>query len=408
MSDIHNILLPEGSIEKQTTTLNLGPTHPATHGVFQNILEMDGERVMSAESTVGYIHRAFEKLAERRPLYQVTPITDRLNYCSSPINNMGWHMTCEKLLGIQTPKRVDYLRIIIMELARISDHLICNSIVGVDTGAFSGFVYLMEYRELVYEIYEEICGSRLTTNIGRIGGFERNFTPVAWEKLERFLKEYPKALKEFEVLFTRNRIFMERTIGCGPISGERALNYGFTGPNLRAAGVDYDVRVHSPYSSYEDFEFTVPVGTTGDTYDRYLVRNEEMWQSLSIIEQAYKKIQNFKGAEAEVYHANVPEYYLPPKQDVYSSMEALIWHFKIIMGEIEMPKGEIYHSVEGANGELGFYLISDGGRTPYRLHFRRPCFIYYQAYPELTKGAMLSDAIVVMSSLNLIAGELDA
>jgi NADH-quinone oxidoreductase subunit D len=295
-----------------------------------------------------------------------------------------------------------------MELARISDHLICNSIVGVDTGAFSGFIYLMEYRELVYEIYEEICGSRLTTNIGRIGGFERNFTPVAWEKLERFLKEYPKALKEFEVLFTRNRIFMERTIGCGPITGERALNYGFTGPNLRAAGVDYDVRVHSPYSSYEDFEFTVPVGTTGDTYDRYLVRNEEMWQSLSLIEQAYKKIQNFKGAESEVYHANVPEYYLPPKQDVYSSMEALIWHFKIIMGEIEMPKGEIYHSVEGANGELGYYLISDGGRTPYRLHFRRPCFIYYQAYPELIKGAMLSDAIVVMSSLNLIAGELDA
>ena len=408
MSDVQNILLPEGSIEKQTTTLNLGPTHPATHGVFQNILEMDGERVMSAESTVGYIHRAFEKLAERRPLYQVTPITDRLNYCSSPINNMGWHMTCEKLLGIQTPKRVDYLRIIIMELARIADHLICNSIVGVDTGAFSGFVYLMEYRELIYEIYEEICGSRLTTNIGRIGGFERNFTPVAWEKLERFLKEYPKALKEFEVLFTRNRIFMERTIGCGPISGERALNYGFTGPNLRAAGVDYDVRVHSPYSSYEDFEFTVPVGTTGDTYDRYLVRNEEMWQSLSLIEQAYKKIQNFKGAEAEVYHANVPEYYLPPKQDVYSSMEALIWHFKIIMGEIEMPKGELYHSVEGANGELGYYLISDGGRTPYRLHFRRPCFIYYQAYPELIKGAMLSDAIVVMSSMNLIAGELDA
>jgi NADH-quinone oxidoreductase subunit D len=408
MSDVQNILLPEGSIEKQTTTLNLGPTHPATHGVFQNILEMDGERVQSAESTVGYIHRAFEKLAERRPLYQITPITDRLNYCSSPINNIGWHTTCEKLLNIETPKRVDYLRVIIMELARIADHLICNSIVGVDTGAFSGFVYLMEYRELIYEIYEEICGSRLTTNIGRIGGFERNFTPVAWEKLEKFLKEYPKALKEFEDLFTRNRIFMERTIGCGPISAERALNYGFTGPNLRAAGVDYDVRVHTPYCSYQDFDFIVPVGTTGDSYDRYLVRNQEMWQSLSIINQAYQKIQNIKGADAEVYHANVPEYYLPPKQEVYTSMEALIWHFKIIMGEIEMPKGEVYHSVEGANGELGFYFISDGGRTPYRLHFRRPCFIYYQAYPELIKGAMLSDAIVVMSSLNLIAGELDA
>jgi NADH-quinone oxidoreductase subunit D len=408
MSDVQNILLPEGSIEKQSTTLNLGPTHPATHGVFQNILEMDGERILSSVSTVGYIHRAFEKLAERRPLYQVTPITDRLNYCSSPINNIGWHLTCEKLLGIKTPKRVDYLRIIIMELARISDHLICNSIVGVDTGAFTGFVYVMEYRELIYEIYEEICGSRLTTNIGRIGGFERNFTPVAWQKLEKFLKEYPRVLKEFENLFTRNRIFMDRTKGCGSISGERALNYGFTGPNLRAAGVDYDVRVHTPYSSYEDFNFTVPVGSTGDTYDRYLVRNEEMWQSLSIIEQAYQKIQDMKGAEAEVYHANVPEYYLPEKKDVYTSMEALIWHFKIIMGEVEMPKGEVYHSVEGANGELGYYFISDGGRTPYRLHFRRPCFIYYQAFEELVKGSMLSDAIVVMSSLNLIAGELDA
>jgi NADH-quinone oxidoreductase subunit D len=408
MSDVQNILLPEGSIEKQTTTLNLGPTHPATHGVFQNILEVDGERVMSAESTVGYIHRAFEKLAERRPLYQVTPLTDRLNYCSSPINNMGWHITCEKLLNVKTPKRVDYLRIIIMELARISDHLICNSIVGVDTGAYTGFLYVMQYRELIYEIYEEICGSRLTTNIGRIGGFERNFTPAAWQKLEKFLKEYPKVLQEFENLFTRNRIFMERTIGCGPISGERALNYGFTGPNLRAAGVDYDVRVHTPYSSYEDFDFTIPVGSTGDCYDRYLVRNQEMWQSLSIIEQAYQKIQDMKGSEAEVYHANVPEYYLPEKKDVYTSMEALIWHFKIIMGEIEMPKGEVYQSVEGGNGELGFYLISDGGRTPYRLHFRRPCFIYYQAYAELIKGAMLSDAIVVMSSLNLIAGEMDA
>jgi NADH-quinone oxidoreductase subunit D len=408
MSDVQNILLPEGSIEKKTTTLNVGPTHPATHGVFQNIMEMDGERVMSSESTVGYIHRAFEKLAERRPLYQITPITDRLNYCSSPINNIGWHLTCEKLLGIQTPKRVDYLRVILMELARISDHLICNSILGVDTGAFTGFVYLMEYRELIYEIYEEICGSRLTTNIGRIGGFERNFTSVAWEKLEKFLKEYPKALKEFENLFTRNRIFIDRTVGCGPISAERALNYGFTGPNLRAAGVDYDVRVHTPYSSYEDFNFIVPVGTTGDTYDRYLVRNVEMWESLSIIEQAYQKIQDFKGVDAEVYHAHVPEYYLPEKQEVYTSMEALIWHFKIIMGEIEMPKGEVYYSVEGANGELGYYFISDGGRTPYRLHFRRPCFIYYQAFEELVKGSMLSDAIVVMSSLNLIAGELDA
>jgi len=403
-----HILLPEGSIEKQTTTLNLGPTHPATHGVFQNIVELDGERIVKATSTVGYIHRAFEKLAERRPLFQITPITDRLNYCSSPLNNMGWHLTCEKLLGVKTPKRVDYLRVIIMELSRISDHLICNSIVGVDSGAYTGFLYVMQYRELIYEIYEEVCGSRLTTNIGRIGGFERNFTNAAFEKLEKFLKEYPGVLKEFENLFTRNRIFMDRTIGCGPIAAERALNYGFTGPNLRAAGVDYDVRVHSPYSSYEDFDFVIPVGKTGDSYDRFLVRNEEMWQSLSIIKQAWEKIQSFKGAEAEVFHADTPAYYLPEKKDVYTKMEALIYHFKIIMGETDIPAGEVYHSIEAANGELGFYLISDGGRTPYRLHFRRPCFIYYQAYPEMIKGGMLSDAIITMSSLNLIAGELDA
>ena len=410
MSDVlqHHIKLPEGSIEKQTTTLNLGPTHPATHGVFQNIIEIDGERIVSAEQTVGYIHRAFEKIAERRPLYQITPLTDRLNYCSSPLNNMGWHLTCEKLLKVETPKRVDYLRVIIMELARVSDHLICNSIVGVDAGAYTGFLYVMQYRELIYEIYEEVCGSRLTTNIGRIGGFERNFTNTAFKKIEKFLEEFPRVWKEFENLFKRNRIFMDRTQNTGAISAERALNYGFTGPNLRATGVDYDVRVAAPYSSYQDFNFYVPVGTTGDNYDRFLVRGEEVWQSLSIIEQAYRKVQEFKGTEAEVYHADCPAYYLPEKKDVYTKMEALIWHFKIIMGETEIPAGELYHSIEAANGELGFYLISDGGRCPYRLHFRRPCFIYYQAYSELTKGGMLSDAIITMSSLNLIAGEMDA
>ena len=403
-----NIHLPEGSIEKQTTTLNLGPTHPATHGVFQNILEMDGERIIKAESTVGYIHRAFEKLAERRPLNQITTLTDRLNYCSSPLNNMGWHLTCEKLLGVKTPKRVDYLRVIIMELSRISDHLICNSIVGVDTGAYTGFLYVMQYRELIYEVYEEVCGSRLTTNMGRIGGFERNFSDVAFQKIEKFLAEFPGVWKEFENLFNRNRIFIERTVGTGAISAERALNYGFTGPNLRATGVDYDVRVHSPYSSYEDFDFIIPVGTTGDNNDRFQVRNEEIWQSLSIIRQAYQKVQAFKGAEADVYHADAPAYYLPAKADVYTKMEALIYHFKIVMGETEIPAGEVYQSVEGGNGELGFYLISDGGRTPYRLHFRRPCFIYYQAYSEIVKDTMLSDAIVTLSSLNLIAGEMDA
>lgn len=390
---------------KETTTLNLGPTHPATHGVFQNVLEVDGERIMSAEPTIGYIHRAFEKLAEHRPFYQITPITDRLNYCSSPINNLGWHMTVEKLLKLQTPKRVDYMRIVVMELARISDHLICNSILGVDTGAFTGFLYVFQQREKIYDIFEEICGARLTTNIGRIGGFERNWNENVFKKLDQFMIEFPKVWKEFEGLFNRNRIFMDRTIGTGPISAERALNYGFTGPNLRAAGVDYDVRVHTPYSSYEEFEFDIPVGQNGDTYDRFMVINGEVWESLKIIEQAIDKI---KKEPADIYHAEASHIYLPKKKEVYTSMEALIYHFKIIMGEVNAPAGEVYHSVEGGNGELGFYLISDGGRTPYRLHFRRPSFIYYQAYPEMIKGGLISDAIVTMSSLNVIAGELDA
>jgi NADH-quinone oxidoreductase subunit D len=304
--------------KKEFTTLNLGPTHPATHGIFQNVLKMDGELIAESEPTIGYIHRAFEKLAERRPYNQITTITDRLNYCSSPINNLGWHMTVEKLLGAQIPKRVDYMRVILMELARIADHIVCNAVIGVDTGALTGFVFLFQQREHIYEIYEEMCGARLTTNIGRIGGFEREWSPKVWEKIDNFLTGFPKVLTEFENLLKRNRIFMDRTINCGPITAEKALSYSFTGPNLRAAGVDYDVRVHSPYSSYEDFDFTIPVGTQGDTYDRFMVRQEEMWQSLNIIKQAIKNMPNGS------FHADLPDFYLPEKQDVYNNMEALI------------------------------------------------------------------------------------
>lgn len=391
------------SLDGELATLNLGPTHPATHGIFQNVLKMDGERIHSAEPTIGYIHRAFEKLAEHRPYNQITPITDRLNYCSSPINNMGWHMTVEKLIGCELPKRAQYMRVIIMELSRIADHLVCNAVIGVDTGALTGFTYMFQERERIYELFEEVCGSRLTTNIGRIGGMERDFTPAFHAKLKDFMKTFPARFEEFDDLLERNRIFMDRCIGAGPISAERALAYGFTGPNLRAAGVDYDVRVMSPYSSYEDFDFIIPVGSgQGDTYDRFMVRQEEIRQSMRIIEQAYKNLPEGN------YHADVPDFYLPDKPDVYTKMEALIYHFKVVMGETPIPAGEVYHSVEGGNGELGFYLVSDGGRQPYRLHFRRPCFIYYQAYPEMIKGAMLSDAILAMSSMNVIAGELDA
>jgi NADH-quinone oxidoreductase subunit D len=401
----NHLLITDNDPQGELSTLNLGPTHPATHGVFQNVLQLDGERIVSGVSTIGYIHRAFEKIAEHRPFYQITPLTDRLNYCSSPINNMGWHMTVEKMLGIEMPKRVDYMRVIIMELARITDHIVCNGVLGVDTGAFTGFLYMMQYREHVYEIYEEICGSRLTTNIGRIGGFERNFNDIAFSKIKKFLKDFPPVLREFEALFNRNRIFVDRTKNVAAVTAEAALSYSWSGPILRATGVDYDVRAQEPYSSYEDFDFEVPVGTNGDVYNRFLVRNEEMWQSLRIIEQAMAKIEK---EDSSIFHADVPEFYLPPKEEVYNNMEALIYHFKIVMGEIDTPKTEVYHAVEGANGELGFYLVNDGGRSPYRLHFRRPSFVNYQMYAPMSRGMVLSDAIINMSSLNVIAGELDA
>jgi NADH-quinone oxidoreductase subunit D len=389
--------------DHEYTTLNLGPTHPATHGIFQNILQMDGDRIVSGEQTVGYIHRAFEKIAERRPFYQITTLTDRMNYCSSPINNFGWHLTVEKLLGIDVPKRAQYIRVIMMELARISDHLICNSILGVDTGAYSGFLYVMQEREKIYEIYEEMCGARLTTNMGRFGGMERDLSPTAIAKIRDLVNNsLPKIMAEFEKMFNRNRIFMDRTVNVGGITGKRAMEYGFTGPNLRAAGIDYDVRLMEPYSSYEDFDFEIPIGHNGDTYDRFMVRNGEIHESMKIVRQALENLPEGP------YYANEDHYYLPPKREVYRNMEALIYHFKIVMGEIDAPAGEVYQAVEGGNGEVGFYLVSDGGRAPFRLHFRRPSFIYYQAYPEMCKGLTISDAVAIMSSLNVIAGELDA
>ncbi len=390
------------NFDGEIATLNLGPTHPATHGIFQNVLKVDGERILSSEPTIGYIHRAFEKIAEHRAYYQITTLTDRLNYCSSPINNIGYTMAVEKLAKIQVPKKVDYMRIILMEMARIADHIICDSVIGVDTGALTGFTYIWQWREKIYDMYEEVAGARLTTNMGRIGGFERDFSLRFHQLIKEFIKDFPAAFEEFNSLLERNRIFMDRCIGAGPISPEMALAYGFTGPNLRATGIDYDVRIAHPYSSYEDFDFTVPVGINGDTYDRFTVRQEEIRQSFQLMKNAYENLPEGKT------HADVPDFFLPPKQDVYSKMEQLIYQFKIIMGEVPMPKGEVYFPVEGGNGELGFYIQSDGGRSPYRLHFRRPCFIYYQAYPEMIKGQVLSDAILTMSSLNVIAGELDA
>lgn len=402
MSHTHADIELSDNFDGEIATLNLGPTHPATHGIFQNVLKVDGEKIISSEPTIGYIHRAFEKIAEHRAYYQITTLTDRLNYCSSPINNTGYLMAVEKLAKIEVNKKVDYMRIIMMELARIADHIICDSVIGVDTGALTGFTYIWQWREKIYDIYEEVAGARLTTNMGRIGGFDKDFSPRFHVLLKEFIRDFPAKFEEFNNLLERNRIFMDRCIGAGPISAEMALAYGFTGPNLRATGVDYDIRVAMPYCSYGDFDFKIPVGVNGDTYDRFTVRQEEIRQSFKLVCDAYNNLPEGK------CHADVPDFFLPPKQDVYSKMEPLIYQFKIIMGEVPMPVGEVYFPVEGGNGELGFYIQSDGGRSPVRMHFRRPCFIYYQAYPEMIKGSVLSDAILTMSSLNVIAGELDA
>ena len=346
-NNLSNILNQKNN-EEQFYKLNLGPTHPATHGIFQNVLTMDGEKIIDAEQTVGYIHRAFEKISERRTYSQITTLTDRLNYCSSPINNIGWHLTMEKLIGCEVPKRVDYMRIIMMELARIADHLICNGVIGVDTGAITGFTYIFQDRERIYDMYEEVCGARMTTNMGRIGGFERDLSPKFHELIKDFIKNFPKRFQEFCNLLERNRIFMDRTVDVGAISAERALSYSFTGPNLRAAGVDYDVRVAEPYCSYDDFDFIIPIGVSGDTYDRFMVRQQEIWESYKLVKNAYENLPEGN------YHADLPDFYLPEKADVYTKMEALIYHFKIVMGEVNVPVGEVYHCVEGGNGELGY------------------------------------------------------
>lgn len=387
--------------ERDLYDLNLGPSHPAMHGIFENRVKLDGERIIKCEAHIGYCHRSFEKLSEHYSYNQVNTITDRMNYVSSMANNIGWVIAAEKLLGIEVPKMVQYVRVIMFEINRIIDHMICNGILGVDAGAYTGFLYFMEHREFAYRIFEKMVGARLTTNFCRVGGLDRPLYPDFKEDVLEWIKPIPAVLKEFNLLLTRNRIFIERCRDVSAISGERALEYGFSGPNLRAAGVNYDLRKNRPYSSYEDFDFEIPLGGNGDVYDRYMVRMEEMNQSLRIIEQAAKNMPEGP------WHADVPEIFLPEKKDVYSNMEAMIYHFKIIMHGICPPEGEVYQAVEAPNGELGFFCVSDGGPNPYRLHFRSPCMYYYQGIEELLHNSLIADAVLTISSMNAIAGELE-
>ncbi len=395
-------LMTENSdLPTQNMVLNIGPSHPATHGALRLCAELDGETIVKATVEIGYLHRAFEKHTEVSTWSQIIPYTDRLNYCSSLLNNVAYARAVEQLLRIEIPERAVFIRVIVSELARIMDHLICVGTSAVDLGALSNFWYFFNVREQIYDWTEKLCGARLTTNYTRIGGVMRDLAPGFDEGIRKVLKSLNKALKDVTKLLGRNRIFMDRTQGVGIVTRDEAINWGFTGPCLRASGVPHDLRKAQPYYHYDEFDFEIPVGTVGDTYDRLMIRIEEMKQSVRIIEQALEKIPS---GPVMVDDSRVA---LPPKEKVYGSIEGLMNHFMLLTDGIKPPQGEIYSAIEAGNGELGFYIVSDGGPKPYRIHCRPPCFPLTQAYERLVQGRMIADAIAILGSLNIVVGELD-
>lgn len=381
--------------------LNLGPSHPATHGTLRIFVGLEGELIREMKLEVGYLHRCFEKMSETHTWNQVVPYTDRLNYCSAMMNNVGYVHAVEKLLNIQVTERCKKIRVLMCELSRIIDHLVCIGTNAVDVGALTCFWYFFRERENIYDLFEAACGARLTTSYTRVGGLYKDL-PAGWvEWCRKVLTSLPRSLDDVETLLTANRIWIDRTKGVAPISKELALEYGFTGPCLRATGVAHDIRKARPYYDYDQYDFKVPTQTEGDTYARYLVRMAEMRESLKIVHQVLDTLP-----EGPV---NVDDWSitLPPKEEVYNSIEGLMAHFKLIMHGIRPPQGEIYSATEAANGELGFFLASDGERGPYRCRVRPPCFAIYQAFPEMCKGQTVSDAVAALGSLNIVAGELD-
>lgn len=386
---------------KDLVPLNIGPSHPATHGTLRIMVELDGEKIHRANVEIGYLHRCFEKMAETHPYNQVIPFTDRLNYCSAPMNNVGYCKTVEKLLGVEVPPKAQAMRIILCELARIIDHIVCIAANAVDLGALTGFFHLFTYREKVYTLFEKLCGARLTVSLTRIGGMAQD-APEGWfDDVLEFCKEMRKGIDELDTILTGNKIWIQRTRGVGAISAEEAIQWGYTGPCLRAAGVSLDLRKADPYYGYETLDFDVPIGTTGDVYDRYLVRVEEMRQSVKIIEQVAK---NVPGGDYTIRDKGIV---LPEKKDVYGNIEGLMNHFMLVIKGLRPPEGEIYDATEAANGELGFYLVSNGSANPYRLKVRPPCFSIYQSFPKQITGGLVADVIAILGSMNLIAGELD-
>jgi len=387
--------------EAKTMTLNMGPHHPATHGVLRLVLELDGETIVKATPHVGQLHRGIEKIAESMNFQQVIPLTDRLDYTAASLNNLGYCMTVEKLLGIEVPKRSQYIRVIMSELARIMGHHLWIGSHALDIGAMTLIFYTFRDREMIMNINEELSGYRLTPSFLRIGGVAKDITPDFVKSVREFVKWFPKAVQGYNTLLTDNIIWRKRTMDIGSISAEEAVNYGFTGPSLRGSGVSYDIRKALPYCSYDDFDFQIPVGENGDVYDRYLVRMEEFNQSLRIIDQA---IENLPEGPIKVDNPWVSN---PETDEVTEDISSLIRRFKIQSEGPKSPVGEVYHSVEGSKGELGFYIVGDGTAQPYRMKIRSPCFILTSALPRLLEGHMIADAISIIGSIDIVLGEID-
>lgn len=385
-------------------TLNFGPQHPATHTTLRIVLKLEGERVVEAVPDIGYLHSGFEKLGEHLNYNQYVTVTDRMNYISPMANNVAWHGAVEKLLGIDLTPRCKYLRVIVAELARISDHLLCNGAAGLDTGAFTFFLYAFNRREDIYDIFESVCGARFTNSYTRVGGLMYDATPVFIEKVRAFVRTFPKTLDDMAKLLNRNRIFVDRTKGVGILTKEEATNRSATGPIARASGVTRDLRKDEPYLSYPDFDFKVCCSKGGDCYARYLVRMAEMRESLRIVEQA---IENLPAGPVNVGMDERTT--LPGKRQVYTTIEGLISHFELTMSNrgFEVPHEECYAAIEAPNGELGFYLAGDGSEVAYRARCRPPSYIHFALFPHLIRGHMLSDIVAVLGSLNIIAAELD-
>jgi NADH-quinone oxidoreductase subunit D len=437
--------------ETRSMLLNVGPSHPAMHGIVRIVAELDGETVLGAEVEIGYLHRAFEKMCEQGPYNNAIPYTDRLNYVSPLINNIGYCLAVERLIGIDTTERCKVIRVIMSELSRITDHLTCVGASAMELGAFTVFLYMIQARELLYDLIENVTGARLTISYARVGGLKSDLPEGFEEKTLKALKETRRLLKEVEGLLNTNRIFVDRMKGTGVISKEDALAYSITGPFLRSTGVDYDVRKYQPYLGYERFDFDIPVGEHGDNLDRYYVRMEEMQQSMRIVEQAIRALPKgdimvspdgkvipasmmvdeakmgrtlgLKSAEVDLdptlegttkrFHDNVysadKRVALPAKEDTYGNIEGLMNHFKLVMygHGIRPPKGEAYFPVEGANGELGFYVVSDGTDRPYRVRVRPPCFPIMASLEKILVGDMVADIVPTFGSVNMIGGELD-